>query len=475
MRPDPFSSYRAGFEVRTYRRCRRVLLFHDFPGKPDVGAACLVRSTDFHYSDDSIPLDPRNPIYTFIDAVTQTGYGETGAGPTQRSTPPVEFSYSQPEIHAEVLTLTDADSRANSPEGLDGSRFRFVDLDGEGLSGILTAEEGGWGYKRNLSPINLQTRPDGERVARARFGPLERVRSVPVPASLSTQQLLDLSGGGRLALVAFQGEMPGFFARTAHDDWEPLRTFPSLPRLDWTEPNLKFVDLTGDGRADVLVTEDDVYSFYPSLGEAGFDTVERVQTPWDEERGPRVVFADGTQTVSLADMSGDGLSDLVRVRNGEICYWPNLGYGRFGAKVTMDRAPRLADEERFDPRRVRLADIDGSGTTDLLYLGDQGVQVAFNRCGNSWGEPHLLSVFPDAATAGAIQVVDLLGNGTACLVWSSPLPGETYAPLRYVDLMGSRKPHLLVGHGTTSGPRPGWPTRRPRASTSMTGRRGVPG
>ena len=38
-------------------------------------------------------------------------------------------------------------------------------------------------------------------------------------------------------------------------------------------------------------------------------------------------------------MSGDGLTDLVRIRNGEVCYWPNLGYGRFGAKVTMDDAP----------------------------------------------------------------------------------------------------------------------------------------
>ena len=27
-------------------------------------------------------------------------------------------------------------------------------------------------------------------------------------------------------------------------------------------------------------------------------------------------------------MSGDGLTDLVRIRNGEVCYWPNLGYGR---------------------------------------------------------------------------------------------------------------------------------------------------
>ena len=51
-----------------------------------------------------------------------------------------------------------------------------------------------------------------------------------------------------------------------------------------------------------------------------------------------MVLADGTQTIFTADMSGDGLSDIVRVRNGEVCYWPNLGYGRFGAKVTMDRA-----------------------------------------------------------------------------------------------------------------------------------------
>ena len=45
----------------------------------------------------------------------------------------------------------------------------------------------------------------------------------------------------------------------------------------------------------------------------------------------------------LADMSGDGLSDLVRIKNGEVCYWPNLGYGRFGSKVTMDNSPWFDD------------------------------------------------------------------------------------------------------------------------------------
>ena len=63
----------------------------------------------------------------------------------------------------------------------------------------------------------------------------------------------------------------------------------------------------------------------------------------------------------------------MRIRNGEVCYWPNLGYGRFGAKVTMDDAPWFDHPDQFDPRRVRLADIDGSGTTDLIYLRRDGV------------------------------------------------------------------------------------------------------
>ncbi len=41
-------------------------------------------------------------------------------------------------------------------------------------------------------------------------------------------------------------------------------------------------------------------------------------------------------------MCGDGLTDWVRLRNGEVCYGPNLGYGRFGAKVTMDKDSRIS-------------------------------------------------------------------------------------------------------------------------------------
>ena len=72
-----------------------------------------------------------------------------------------------------------------------------------------------------------------------------------------------------------------------------------------------------------------------------------------------MIFSDITQSIYLADMSGDGLIDLLRIRNGEVCYWPNLGFGNFGTKVTLQNSPIFDMSDMFDQRRIRLADIDG--------------------------------------------------------------------------------------------------------------------
>lgn len=444
MRPDPFSTYRAGFEIRTYRRVQRVLFFNNFPDEASAGADCLVRSLDLAYSDQRTPADPRNPLYTFLVAATQTGYRQDPAGLVARSLPPLEFTYSAPQIRPDILSL-DRDSLGNLPEGIDGTRFRWVDLDGEGLSGILSDTDAGWFYKRNLSAKNLVPQPEGGATARASLGPMRAVSALPGHSDLGGRHLLSLAGDGRLDVATLADPDPGFFSRTEDEDFAPFRRFRSLPQLDWTNPNLRFIDLTGDGLADILVTEDGIFTFYGSLGEAGFDVGRMVRVPWDEEKGPTIVLADGTETIFLADMSGDGLSDLVRVRNGEVCYWPNVGYGRFGAKVTMDFAPRFDSEDRFDPKRTRLADIDGTGTADLLYIGADGVRVWYNQSGNAWSAATHLAVFPTADLLSSVQVLDLLGTGTACLVWSSPLTAGTAAPLLYVDLMGGRKPHLMTG------------------------------
>jgi hypothetical protein len=436
VREDPFSFYRAGFEVRTYRLCRRVLMFHHF--RDELGTDdYLVRATHFAISQD--------PAASFITAVTQSGYVLKADGETylKKSLPPVEFEYSEANID-ETVREVDDDSLENLPYGLDGSNYQWVDLDGEGLSGLLTEQGGAWFYKRNLSALPLAG-SNGKPEFAARFAPAEHLATMPSPANLTAgQQLLDLAGNGQLDVVEFDGPVAGFFERTTEEGWETFRSFASLPNVGWKDPNLRFVDLTGDGHADILITEDEVLTWYPSLAEEGFGPGEKVRQAFDEETGPRLVFADGTQSIYLSDLSGDGLTDLVRIRNGEVCYWPNLGYGRFGAKVTMDHAPWFDTPDQFDQKRIRLADIDGSGVVDIIYLAADGVRLYFNQSGNRWSDARLLSNFPAIDNLTSVQVADLLGNGTACLVWSSPLPGNARRPMRYIDLMGGQKPHLLI-------------------------------
>ncbi|GIF63985.1 hypothetical protein Ais01nite_20200 [Asanoa ishikariensis] len=414
-REDTFSTYRAGFEVRTSRLCQRVLMFHHFPA--ELGAAdCLVRSTDITYDTTG--------VRSLVTQVTNSGYVlRTDGSYLRKSMPPVEFEYSPATVDGEVRDVDLGDLP------LGASAYQWVDLDGEGSPGLLAQQQGAWFYKRNVSPLSGSS---------ARFDPVVEAASLPSFATTPARhhQFLDLAGDGRLDCVVLERPAPGFFERTDERGWDPYTPLASFPDLDWNEPNLRFVDLTGDGHVDLAITEGDALTWYPSLAEDGFGSALRVPSP----REP-VIFADLDQTVFAADMSGDGLADIVRVRNGEVCYWPNLGYGRFGAKVTMDHAPWFDAPDVFDPRRLRLADIDGSGPTDLIYLAATEVRLYFNESGNGWTGARTLPAFPVVDDLSTVQAVDLLGNGTACLVWTSPLD----AAMRYVDLMGGQKPHLLVG------------------------------
>jgi hypothetical protein len=418
VRPDPFSTYRAGFEIRTYRRCERILMFHHF--QEEGYSDYLVTSLDLKYHNEA-------NIASLLTCAIQKAYVRDGPGYISQALPPLEFEYSKASVSNEVHDLHNL---SNLPAGVDGTTYQWLDLDSEGLPGVISNQAGTLYYKPNLGG--------------AQFGSAQALHLNPTFVT-GKQEWLDLAGDGRLDFVQMSNT-PGFYKRDydVPGRWQCFREFRSLPNVLWNNPNLRFIDLTGDGLADVLILDDDIFTYFTSWNEAGFSEGKMERPPLDRKLGPQLLFRNATETVFLADMSGDGMSDLVRIRNGEICYWPNMGYARFGAKVAMDNSPWFDLTDIFQQTRIRLADVDGSGTTDIVYLHRNGPLLFLNQAGNSWSNAHPVHAFPKFSDAESISVIDVLGKGTACLVWSTRMPGDSGRQIRYVDLMASGKPYLLT-------------------------------
>ena len=110
LRVDPFSTHRAGFEVRTYRLCHRVLMFHHFE---ELGATkYLVRSTDFEYDDRTDLKDLEKPGYSVLKSVTQRAYQKRSHNDATYEScplPPVGFTYSEPRVDETVQTSESSD------------------------------------------------------------------------------------------------------------------------------------------------------------------------------------------------------------------------------------------------------------------------------------------------------------------------------------------------------------------------------
>ena len=445
-RPDAFSSYRSGFEIRTYRRCHNILMFHHFPDEEqfieteDVesfGRNYLVRSLALHYEPSSINDSGQTEV-SYLQSITQTGFIRRAGNYFKKSLPPMEFEYQTLDWNTEVR-LVDHESIMNAPVGLTNG-YQWVDLYGEGISGILTEQGEGWYYKSNLGDVDEDKQ--------VRFTRAKKV--VPKPSFLGLSSdilsLQDLDANGQKQIVVNGPGVQGYFEVTADNNFNSFQSFETIANVNLQDPNIRLLDLNGDGKPEIVMTEENVFSWFPSKGKKGHDQVESSFKPYDDEMGPAIVFADREQSIFLADMCGDGLTDIVRIRNGEICFWANKGYGNFSAKVNMDNAPVFDYPEQFNPKYLQLADISGTGAADIIYLGRNKFKAYINLAGNAWSDAHEIKPFFPIDSNSQISVVDLLGTGTSCIVWSSDLPAESHAPMRYMDLMDSKKPHVLKKH-----------------------------
>jgi VCBS repeat protein len=159
-------------------------------------------------------------------------------------------------------------------------------------------------------------------------------------------------------------------------------------------------------------------------------------------------------------VNGDGLTDIVRVRSSDIRYWPGRGDGTFGtgplgcagdtqsenSYVLMAESP---DYSAPSASMVQLNDVNGDGTSDLVQIRTDEVDVWFNVDGTSWQQRRIITGTPDSSNYGKrVRLTDMNGSGTADIVWAVGLG------YKYIDLSAGRRPRPEQGWLRLGGPGP---------------------
>ncbi|MBC3386737.1 SpvB/TcaC N-terminal domain-containing protein [Pseudomonas sp. SWRI179] len=417
-RSDAFSIFAYGFELRTDRLCRQVLMFHRFPKLS--ADPVLVRRVLLEYRQTSLG-------YNLLSAAHDQAFGD-GAVPQSR--PPLEFRYS------EFNGLTDGGAwkRFEGVPGLDGEQgFQLVDLYGEGLPGVLHRRAAGWYYRE---PMRAKAKTD--EVA---YGQWQELPKTPVTDTAKTlhQTLSDLTGDGRLDWIIAQPGLSGFFSLGADRKWSNFATFQAFPS-EFFSPKGNLADLMGEGLSDLALIGPRSVRLYANQREGGFAAAREVHRDDDDDALP-VFNGSPCELVAFSDLLGSGQQHLVRIRHDEVKCWPNLGHGRFGKGIVLD-FPGLA-YSTFDASRIRLADLDGSGAADLIYLQADRMLIFMNRCGNGFA-PAVELPWPAGLRYDnlcQVSVVDLQGLGCSSLVLSMPhLTPAQHWHYGFVD----EKPYLLT-------------------------------
>ncbi len=152
-RPDPFSDYRSGFEIRTTKRCARIVV------QTHTGQDRLVREYRFGYAND-----PHNSV-SLLTSVAVIGYDD--AGTPIAELPPLEFGYTRFAPERRTFEAVGGELPAGS---LANQGLELVDLFGNGLPDILELN-GAVRYWRNLGdgrfdrPREMRDAPGGLRLA----------------------------------------------------------------------------------------------------------------------------------------------------------------------------------------------------------------------------------------------------------------------------------------------------------------------
>lgn len=430
LRPDPFSAFRSGFEVRTLRQLQRILVkVHG--AHPNADGYQLIRA--YHLEYDPEPLSQ----LSLLKSILLQGYRlkePVVGGRLEYDTsvnPAMTFGYTRFNVDDRRYEKLSASTGFLPDNSLGHPDVELVDLFGNGLPDILETKASETHYWRNTGNGTFS-------------GPHNTI-NFPFLNRLSRGEVLlgDANGNGAADLIVMNDAGGGFFGNSYNGEWGHYVAFDKMPRRYKAESQSAFIDVNADGAIDLLSIDHRSVHYYTNE-----KTDSRARRDWHGPRKGELGSPDRSHdvlplaldTLRFADMNGDGTMDMLSIFSRRIAYRPNIGNGRWGDEIVMANSPEL--ERNYDPRRLFLTDINGSGFADLIYVAYDRVHYWINQSGNRWSDRQTIYYTP-LAEPDSVRAVDIKGTGTAGLLWSYSYTGSRQSNYRYLDFTGGIKPLLL--------------------------------
>lgn len=415
-RRDSFSTYRSGFEIRTCRLCRNVLLFHHF--EKELGAEpALIKALQFSYSEEG-KID--QAMMSHISSIGIRGYRrQTNGSYDMRQLPSIELAYT--DFEPNTQTFGEIKTTDTLTGNIDLKNYMVVDLYGDGIPGLLQSDTKATLYYRALGNAEYT---------------MQNPEHFPIEKDLTGGQALltGLGGNGLMDLMICKSGRGGYYKSNPDGSFIGYQDFEAYPG-ELLQPQSEWVDLSGRGFNDLFVNEGKYARIYPSLQHKGFGNPVYVDLP---DGFPLLNSRSQEELVCFADVFGDGLAHRIRIRGNSVECWPNLGYGRFGECVLLADSLNLSDT--CDLSRLQFADINGNGAMDLIYVYPDHFDVFFNCLGNYFSEPISIILPEMYQTIDQIRFVDVDGSGCSSLIFSKM--GEQIKHY-YYNFSNGVKPYLL--------------------------------
>jgi RHS repeat-associated protein len=431
-RPDPFVDCRPRFASTNALRLNSMTVFF---------GSRRIRQWQFGYSTNS--------TVSLLSSVT-----EFGADPSLTNAaaqvnvdylPPTQFGYTpfvftnQPAL--QTINFDPQEKNFSFDNEGSGGQAEFVDINHDGLPDILINSDNTW--RSLINPGRFTN-----------AWPLSQLITNPPPVTGGNLghpgvRLVDLNGDGKAKLMLAQDEADtdfNYYDFLSPTTLGPAQIYETENGISIADTEVQFVDLDDDKAMDVLRLDPDS-GFLEVLFTRNYVGEPNVYGVTNMPAGVQFDFTQGWQ---LADINGDHVLDFVQLNgtdNTEVCL--NLGWGNFAPPYFMTGGPDQTQlQTNNGTSRPFLVDINEDGLADLVIVENGDVEIWFNDNGTNWVGPFVVENTP-AYEEGqtAIRFADIDGNGSTDIIWHQNQ--DTF--ITYADFFPSGKAYLLNEASTTLG------------------------